>query len=92
MWDELSLPELYKRSLKEAVQDLPCFLYNYPANDEEVVSFTQNGGWQKIDYLLPVLYRSSTWFFNAFEFWIGPLCKFSDGLQVSRSSLCRGSL
>ncbi|RXW15765.1 hypothetical protein EST38_g10096 [Candolleomyces aberdarensis] len=54
-WEELPLPVLYRRSLKAAVEDLPLILYIAPALDDEVRGFTQNGGWQKVDSLLPLL-------------------------------------
>ncbi|RXW17460.1 hypothetical protein EST38_g8405 [Candolleomyces aberdarensis] len=60
-WEELPLPELYRRSLEEAVEDLPSFLSADAIDDEEVVGSTQNGGWQQINDLLPLLYRKGAW-------------------------------
>ncbi|KAJ2935590.1 hypothetical protein H1R20_g1506, partial [Candolleomyces eurysporus] len=55
-WEDLPLPKLHRRSLQEAVEDLPSFLSAVDAiDDDEVVAFTQNGGWQKINSLLPLL-------------------------------------
>ncbi|KAJ2917312.1 hypothetical protein MD484_g3118, partial [Candolleomyces efflorescens] len=59
-WDEFSLSELHRRCLKDAVEDLPHFLASPTAAlDDAVVGFTQNGGWQKVDKLLPLL--TATW-------------------------------
>ena len=85
-WDDLPLPALYKRSLDEAILDVPWFLCNYPA-DDEVVGFTQNGGWQKINNLLPLRYREDTWLFRMFGPWINGLQNFTDHLKVSHSPL-----
>ena len=90
-WDDLPLPALYKCSLDEAILDVPWFLCNYPA-DDEVVGFTQNGGWQKINNVLVLLYRYSKWFRGAFGTWISCFQEISDRLKVSCSFLRRGSL
>jgi hypothetical protein len=61
-------------------------------DDDEVVGFTQNGGWQKVDKVLVLLYRCSEWFRDEFVAWISKLRTISDGLKVSHSFLRRGSL
>ena len=86
-WKELPLPVIYRRSLMGAVEDLPVLLNYAPAIDEEVEGFTQNGGWQKINNLLPLLYGPDTWLFNSFDGWIDALNHFTDQLKVSHSSL-----
>ncbi|RXW20301.1 hypothetical protein EST38_g5562 [Candolleomyces aberdarensis] len=84
-WEELPLPELYRESLQEAVEDLPSFLNGAPAiDDEEVIGFTQNGGWQKINNLLPLLYRPDRWFCKNFDDWIGSLQKFTNCLKARK--------
>jgi hypothetical protein len=53
-------------------------------DDDEVVDFTQNGGWQKINNLLVLLYRYSRWFRDQpFGSWISCLQGISDRLKVS---------
>jgi hypothetical protein len=61
-------------------------------DDDEVVGFTQNGGWQKVDNLVPLLYRFDSWFYGYFEVWTSAVCKISDHLKVGHSSSHRGSL
>ncbi|KAJ2917298.1 hypothetical protein MD484_g3128, partial [Candolleomyces efflorescens] len=48
---------LLRRCLEDAVDNLPHFLASPTTalDDEEVVGFTQNGGWQKVDKLIPPL-------------------------------------
>ncbi|KAJ2912172.1 hypothetical protein MD484_g8241, partial [Candolleomyces efflorescens] len=50
-WEDVSLSELHRHCLWCAVRDLPRFLANrmVTALDDEVVGFTQKGGWQKVD-------------------------------------------
>ncbi|RXW13459.1 hypothetical protein EST38_g12393 [Candolleomyces aberdarensis] len=84
-WEKLPLPELYRGSLQAAVAILPSFFNGADAiNDEEVVDFTQNGGWQKINNLLPLLQRKGNWFYLILEHWIEPLEKFADHLKVRK--------
>ncbi|RXW17449.1 hypothetical protein EST38_g8407, partial [Candolleomyces aberdarensis] len=81
-WEELPLPDLYRHSLQEAVKDLPSFLKDAPAiDDEEVVGFTQNGGWQKINNLLPLLCNTSPWIGDD---WIEALQKLTDRLKARK--------
>ena len=54
-WKDLPIPEYRRRSLEVAFQHLPNFLNGSTAVDDEVVDFTQNGGWRKIDKLFPLL-------------------------------------
>ncbi|RXW14626.1 hypothetical protein EST38_g11225 [Candolleomyces aberdarensis] len=82
-WEELPLPELYRRSLQEAVEDLPSFLNGAPATDEEVVGFTQNGGWQKINNLLPLLYFKQERFYGGDD-WMGALQNLTDRLKARK--------
>ena len=72
----------------EAVEDLPYFLNTLaPAiDDEAVVDFTRNGGWQNFNNVLPLLYRPDKWLFDWFEDWIRALRNFIDQLKVSYSS------
>jgi hypothetical protein len=62
--------------------------------DDDVVGFTQNGGWQKVDKMLPLLYSFSGWFRGSSSFgsWISRLQKIFDRLKVSHPFLHRGSL
>ncbi|RXW20303.1 hypothetical protein EST38_g5560 [Candolleomyces aberdarensis] len=83
-WDELPLPKLYRRSLEEAVDDLPSFLSGVHAIDDEVVHFTQNGGWQKINSLLPPLYRTGRYFSTSSRNWIVNLRGFTDRLKARK--------
>jgi hypothetical protein len=79
---------LYRRSLKEAVQKLPTFLRHAPAlDDEEVVGFTQNGGWQRITNLLPLLFGFMFGTECSFVTWTENLHYFADHLKVSHSCL-----
>ena len=79
---------LYRASLEEAVEDLPFFLNKAPAIDDDgVVGFTQNGGWQRINNVLPLLYHRDKWLFDEFRYWIGALREFANHLKVSHSSL-----
>ncbi|KAJ2919645.1 hypothetical protein MD484_g816, partial [Candolleomyces efflorescens] len=56
-WGLLPLPELQRGCLRDAVEDLPLFLASPTTalDDDEVVGFTQNSGWQKVDKLLSLL-------------------------------------
>ena len=73
--------------------DLPFFLDRAPTVDDgEVVRFTQNGGWQKIDNLLPLLYCKGSWLLREFRYWINALQEFAKRLKVSHTSWRRGSL
>ncbi|RXW13666.1 hypothetical protein EST38_g12188 [Candolleomyces aberdarensis] len=84
-WEELPLLKLYRDSLKEAVEDLPSFLNSAPAiDDEEVVGFTQNGGWQKINNLLPLLYFVHTQFYGG-DSWMGALRNFTGCLEARKT-------
>ena len=53
-WKELPIPKSARHSLQEAFEYLPYFL-SKSADDDEVVDFTQNSGWRKIDKLFPLL-------------------------------------
>jgi hypothetical protein len=75
--------------LKEAVVTLPMALGSWAAI-EEAVTFTEKGGWHKVDKLLPLVYPPS-WEFGRDVFdWLNNLDRLIDKLRVSRSSL--GSL
>ena len=82
-WNKLALPALYRRSLKEAVEDLPAFLDRAAAIDGEVVGFTQNRGWQKMGNLVPLLYSSREWLFDQSDHWIDCMSRFTSKLKVS---------
>jgi hypothetical protein len=78
----------------EAVSLLP-FSLGSPRNvldEDEVVGFTQNGGWQKVDNLVPLLHRFDPEFCYHCEQWINAVHEISDHLKVSHSSSRRGSL
>jgi hypothetical protein len=78
---------LYSRSLKEAVQKLPTYLRHALALDDEVVGFTQNGGWQRITNLLPLLFGFMFGTKCSFVTWTVNLRDFADHLEVSHSCL-----
>ncbi|KAJ2921767.1 hypothetical protein H1R20_g15325, partial [Candolleomyces eurysporus] len=83
-WEELPLPELYRHSLKEAVNLVLSFLSGAHAidvDDEEIVGFTENGGWQKINSLLPLLGRTNIHLWDYFDKWIAALLYFTDRLK-----------
>ncbi|KAJ2930614.1 hypothetical protein H1R20_g6485, partial [Candolleomyces eurysporus] len=83
-WENLRLPLLHRRSLKEAIEDLPSFMSSATAIDDEVAGFTENGGWQKIDRLLPPLCRSYGWSSRSFDDWLGTLRSFTDHLKARK--------
>jgi hypothetical protein len=93
-WEELPLSELHRCCLAEAVENLPFFFTSPHAalDDDEVVSFTQNGGWQKVDSLLPPLFISGYFDVMYYEEWINILHQLSNHLQVSLSVLHCGSV
>ncbi|KAJ2921521.1 hypothetical protein H1R20_g15577, partial [Candolleomyces eurysporus] len=85
-WEELPLPKLYRHSLEEAVYYLPSFLSDIDGiDDDEVVGFTQNGGWQKINNLLPLLFRSVRYSRDRFDRWITALHYLTDRLKARKS-------
>jgi hypothetical protein len=87
-WETLPLSRLHKLSLKEALEDLPFSLDAAAAAiDDEVVRFTQNNGWQKMDNLLPLLYRSKGWFCDTFDDWTAHLDRFTEEMKVSSCPL-----
>jgi hypothetical protein len=61
-------------------------------DDDEVVDFTQNSGWQKVDSLVPLLYCFDGWFRSNCEDWISAVREISDHLKVRHSSSRRGTL
>ncbi|RXW19405.1 hypothetical protein EST38_g6439 [Candolleomyces aberdarensis] len=84
-WEQLPLPALSKHSLREAVEDLPSFLNGADGiDDDEILAFTQNGGWQKINNLLPLLYRPGRYLSNYFQDWIGALRNLTDRLEAQK--------
>ncbi|KAJ2929823.1 hypothetical protein H1R20_g7264, partial [Candolleomyces eurysporus] len=84
-WDELPLPVLHRRLLRETLEDLAPFLSHAPAlGDDEVVGFTQTGGWQKINDLLPLLYRLGQWLFIQFMDWVRLLDRFADDMKARK--------
>ncbi|KAJ2913265.1 hypothetical protein MD484_g7156, partial [Candolleomyces efflorescens] len=58
-WERLALSEWSRNCLKCAISDMPRFLASpntaIADHDGGVVSFTANGGWQKVDKLFPLL-------------------------------------
>jgi hypothetical protein len=47
---------------------------------DEVVDFTQNGGWQKINTFFPLLFSEGG---SPFEHWMNPLRSSTERLKVS---------
>ncbi|KAJ2925559.1 hypothetical protein H1R20_g11533, partial [Candolleomyces eurysporus] len=93
-WDALPLPESHRLSLRRAIVGLPYFLItpllseffsssNSP--DNEVVDFTRDGGWGKIDHLSPLLYHSlAKVSYHTFGSWIEGLRRFSFNLNFRK--------
>ena len=87
-WEQLPLPESPKVSLEIAVWLLPFYLTETFLPDDELVAFAHNGGWQKIDKLLPPLYRNRRKALPyEWRLWIGTLCRHTDGLKVGHIAL-----
>jgi hypothetical protein len=95
-WEELPLSVLHRESLRRAVINLPLSLGNPKTalDDDEVVGFTQHGGWQKINSLLSLQlqYRQGSWFYTNLGGWIDAVRDISDFLKVSHSSSRQGNL
>ncbi|RXW19339.1 hypothetical protein EST38_g6503 [Candolleomyces aberdarensis] len=51
-WEELPLSQQHRCSLKEAAEDLPFFLHEGMALDDEITDFTLHDGWPKLEKLL----------------------------------------
>jgi hypothetical protein len=62
--------------------------------DDEIVGFTQNGGWQKINNLFPLLIRSNVnlYFLDNSPIWVDAVQILFDNLKVSLSVLHRDGL
>ncbi|KAJ2915217.1 hypothetical protein MD484_g5212, partial [Candolleomyces efflorescens] len=77
---ELPLSELHRSCLKNAVDDLPRLLASPTTalDDDEVVGFTQNGGWQKVDKLLPLVILHPPYYI---DFWYPSVHLVSDKLK-----------
>ena len=56
-WEDLPLPKSLRYSLKTAVELLPFSLSNAVDIDDEVVAFTQKGGWENTNTYLLLRYR-----------------------------------
>ncbi|KAJ2925064.1 hypothetical protein H1R20_g12040, partial [Candolleomyces eurysporus] len=83
-WEELTLSAIERRSLRAAIEDLPLFLTGATSIGGEVFEFTQNSGWQKINNLWPLIYRSEGWLFHEFDHWITLLGQFTDRLNTDQ--------
>ncbi|RXW11452.1 hypothetical protein EST38_g14403 [Candolleomyces aberdarensis] len=77
------VPEFHRHCLEEAIEDLPFFLPKATNIDDDVVDFTENCGWQKLDKLLPLVYGIGHWLFHYFKHWITTLYQFADDLKAS---------
>jgi hypothetical protein len=84
-WEELPLPALH---IRNAVRHLARFLARAHDIDEEVVDFTENGGWQKIESVLPLMFNCHL----RLKSWIQCLRHFTSALKVSIFFLRRGNL
>ena len=85
-WEELPLPQSPKLSLQIALWLLPFFLNATALPDDELVAFAQNGGWHKIDKLLPPVCDASPRFVGPRDDWgrwIGDLRQHTSDLKVS---------
>ncbi|KAJ2913271.1 hypothetical protein MD484_g7154, partial [Candolleomyces efflorescens] len=79
-WKELPLSELHRRCLMSAVAYLPIFLAGLASrDDDEVVGFTQNGGWQKVDKLFSLLLAKSLDFYQ--KLWFPSVHRLSEALK-----------
>ena len=86
-WEELPLPESPRLSLRVAVWLLPHILglAETALFENELVAFTQNGGWHRIDKLLPLVYLTKNYLLRShWKHWIGDLRQHTDSLKVSR--------
>ena len=87
-WEQLPLPESPKASLGIAVWLLPFYLTETSLPDDELVAFAHNGGWHKIDKLLPLLYHIEPYGLRKeWGGWIGDLRRHTGGLKVSHLAL-----
>ncbi|KAJ2932901.1 hypothetical protein H1R20_g4186, partial [Candolleomyces eurysporus] len=78
-WEELPLPRICKDALLKALRKLPFLLQLNIDIDDDVLKFTQKGGWHKIDKLLPLAYQ---WFDNVnWRSWNSAFSTFVDNLQ-----------
>jgi hypothetical protein len=77
-----AIPLNHQRALIQAVEGLSFFLGRAIAMDDEIVDFTQKGGWRKINSLLPLFVRLKEWPFQGFEDWIANLRQLADRLKV----------
>ena len=85
-WEDLPIPEPSRLPLKIAVRVLPFFLSKTTAIDDEVVEFTRNGGWRKLDSLFPLLCglaETDGVPIGYFEGWIQSLRQFTANVKVS---------
>lgn len=95
-WGDLPLSTRHWDSLNYCAVDLPMFLASHQTDiDDEIVSFTQNGGWQKINNLLPPLIRSDhvhRYFLDTNLVWVDAVQILFHNLKVSLSVLHRDGL
>jgi hypothetical protein len=75
--------------VKQAIQYLPLFLKRAHAIGDEVVEFTEKGGWQKID---DALLRVTGGYGSDLTQWTRILGHFTWALEVSHFFLRRGNL
>ncbi|RXW23934.1 hypothetical protein EST38_g1915 [Candolleomyces aberdarensis] len=86
-WEDLPLSEQLKCSLKVASEDLPYFLDEANALDDEVADFTHHDGWPKLHKLLLLdMADPSLWlrYGNNWETWIKILRHFTDDLAARK--------
>jgi hypothetical protein len=65
--------------VKKAIWYLPSFLNRAHAIDDEVVEFTEKGGWQKIDDVFPLVLGSGL----HLPSWMPSIRKYTSALKVS---------
>jgi hypothetical protein len=85
---QLPLRQTSMDQVELAVDYLPSILSSaavaIDAFDDAIADFAQNGGWHKIDSMLPLLYhtgKSPT--LRRFKMWTGKLRQFVDNVNVS---------
>ncbi|KAJ2918711.1 hypothetical protein MD484_g1710, partial [Candolleomyces efflorescens] len=87
-WEQLPLPRAHQRSLRESVKGLPFFLWGINDIENEIVEFTQKGGWDRIDKLMPLLFRGRiSGLLFKFEDWREHLRQFSANFHARHPEL-----
>ncbi|RXW18939.1 hypothetical protein EST38_g6912 [Candolleomyces aberdarensis] len=84
-WEALPLLEQHRRSLKEAVEDLPGLLRGANTLDDEIADFTYHDGWPKLERLLLLAIADPENWFRLHDNWkklIKPLLHVTNDLAA----------